>query len=111
MACLVYAAWLLIVGVEWYGVTEIQPGGGEQRAYVEYVRAPEGIIPLVAALGLAVGVAGDNPTVMWSGWVALTLFGVFFVFSSGGPLLPSALVLAVPLTALSIMRYRLRPRP
>lgn len=106
LAIFLYGAWLVLFGIPFHSAAILPPGETPTGAEMgEYARRPEGTIPLLAAFLLVVGVVVDQPLAFWAGWAALAVFGVLFVFSTGGLLIPPTLVLLIALILLTLNKY------
>ena len=80
-----YSLFLLIVGQPWSVVAE-----GNTSGQVEFVRAPQAILPLLSTVMILAGLVAKQHAITWIGAVLLLLFSLRFVFGVGGILLPAA---------------------
>lgn len=80
-----YSLFLLIVGQPWSVVAE-----GNTSGQVEFVRAPQAILPLLSTVMILAGLVAKQRAITWIGAVLLLLFSLRFVFGVGGILLPAA---------------------
>lgn len=80
-----YSLFLLIVGQPW--TVAYEDNIGKQ---VEYIRAPQAIVPLLSTVMILGGLVVKQRVLAWIGTVILLIFSLFFMFGVGGILLSVA---------------------
>lgn len=108
----IYAITLLVVGET---ITVVQETSIEEinttdpvpmPVSIEYVPYPPAIVLLLAAVLLLAGLLGRKQFLAWIGLAILLLFSLLFLFSSGGILLPIAVLLLILLPLINFMQKK-----
>jgi hypothetical protein len=93
-----YSLFLLTIGQPWSVVYEDNIGN-----QVEYVRAPQAIVPLLSTVMILGGLIVKQRVIAWIGTVILLLFSLLFVFGVGGIFLPVAGAMLLLIAIISVV--------
>ncbi len=99
-----YSLTILLGGVPRTVVPESAPGAPAPPGMVQFVPDQVALIPLLAAILLAVGILTGKLQIAWFGLAALVIFGTLFIFGIGGPVFLPAVVLLVLVTIIQISK-------
>lgn len=94
----VYGLNLWLVGYETITLQE-----GSPIVHSGHFPTPLGIIPLIGALLLAIGLLLGRNAISWLGLAILSVFAGLFLFSIGGILIPVALLLLVLMIIIQLL--------
>jgi hypothetical protein len=97
----VYGIWLLFIGP---GLVTVTPEGG--IAASSNIPSPLGVVPILAAALLSIGLARDDERLNWAGAGTAAIFAAAFLFSIGGILSPIAALLLVMLASRQLIQPR-----
>lgn len=103
---------LLALGVAIYStyrflstaITVLSEGQDPSKALLQYTLYLPALIPLTASALILVGLLWHKLPLTWLGWFVLAVFGILFLFSMGGTLLPIVVLLLAGLTILQFQR-------
>lgn len=93
-----YSFFLLVVGQPWTVAYEDNIG-----RQIEYIRAPQAIVPLLSAVMILGGLVVKQRVLAWIGTVILLIFSLLFMFGIGGILLPVAGVILLLVAIISVI--------
>ncbi len=95
-----YSLFLLVVGQPWSVAYE-----DNMRQQVEYVRAPQAIVPFLSTLMILGGFVVKRRVITWLGTAILLIFSLLFVFGVGGIILPVAAAILLLIAVISVIDF------
>jgi hypothetical protein len=70
---------------------------------VEYVRAPQAVVPFLSTLMILGGLIIKRRVIAWLGTVILLVFSLLFVFGVGGIILPVAAAMLLLIAIIGVI--------
>lgn len=96
----IYSLFLLVVGQPWTVAYEDNIG-----RQVEYIRAPQAIVPFLSAMMILGGLVAKQRVIAWIGTGVLLIFSLLFVFGVGGIFLPVAGTILLLIAIISVIDF------